>query len=177
MTFSDSSCNSPPSLEALRILLVGLNVSPEPTSIGKYSGEMAECLAGCGHSVTVVSTAHRASFGASALPASIIAAMKEKPHIVGAIVPTLAAAAAALLAARIAGAESWIHVQDLEGDAAFEHGILGQAGLGQGGATRRAALAAERALINRFDLVTTKSEAMRERLSRKGVERVALFFN
>src|SRR6185437_10933095 len=90
-----------------------------------------------------------------------------------AIVPTLTAAPAALLAARIAGARSWIHVQDLEVDAAFELGILSHP------KARNAALAAERALLNRFDLVTTISEAMRERLSQKGVkaEKLALFPN
>ena len=121
---------------------------------------------------------HLASFGASSLPASLIAALKEKPDIVAAIVPTLTAAPAALLAARIAGAKSWIHVQDLEVDAAFELGILGGTGLGRRQA-QRAALSAERALINRFDMVTTISEAMRKRLSQKGVaaEKLALFPN
>jgi colanic acid biosynthesis glycosyl transferase WcaI len=38
----------------LRILLHGINYSPELTGIGKYSGEMAEWLAARGHSVRVV---------------------------------------------------------------------------------------------------------------------------
>lgn len=38
----------------MRILLHGLNYSPELTGVGKYSGEMAEWLAWRGHQVTVV---------------------------------------------------------------------------------------------------------------------------
>jgi hypothetical protein len=38
----------------LRILLHGINYSPELTGIGKYSGEMAEWLAAHGHEVRVV---------------------------------------------------------------------------------------------------------------------------
>ena len=38
----------------MRILLHGINYSPELTGIGKYSGEMAEWLAGRGHEVRVV---------------------------------------------------------------------------------------------------------------------------
>lgn len=38
----------------LRILIHGINFSPELTGIGKYSGEMAAWLAECGHEVRVV---------------------------------------------------------------------------------------------------------------------------
>jgi colanic acid biosynthesis glycosyl transferase WcaI len=41
-------------LYRLRILLHGINYSPELTGIGKYSGEMAEWLASRGHGVRVV---------------------------------------------------------------------------------------------------------------------------
>ena len=37
-----------------KILIVGLNFHPEPIGIGKYSGEMAEYLAGRGHQVRVI---------------------------------------------------------------------------------------------------------------------------
>jgi colanic acid biosynthesis glycosyl transferase WcaI len=40
----------------LRILLLGLNYSPELTGIGKYSGEMMEWLAERGHEVRVITT-------------------------------------------------------------------------------------------------------------------------
>jgi colanic acid biosynthesis glycosyl transferase WcaI len=38
----------------MRILIHGINFSPELTGIGKYSGEMAEWLAVYGHEVRVV---------------------------------------------------------------------------------------------------------------------------
>lgn len=208
----------PPGWRFVRILIVGLNFSPEPTGVGKYSGEMAEWLAARGHEVSVVTAPpyypfwkfgegysgwrwrretigacrvtrcpiyvparpsglkrmiHLGSFGASALPASMLAALRTKPDIVAAIVPTLCSAPAALAAARLAGARSWIHVQDLEVDAAFDLGIL------RPGRMQRAVLAAERALFGRFDLVSTISEAMRERLAQKGIpgEKLALFPN
>jgi colanic acid biosynthesis glycosyl transferase WcaI len=40
----------------MRILIVGLNFYPEPTGIGKYSGEFAAYLAGHGHFVRVITT-------------------------------------------------------------------------------------------------------------------------
>jgi colanic acid biosynthesis glycosyl transferase WcaI len=50
--FSGDSASPP---HPLRILIVGLNFSPEPTGVGKYSGEMAAWLASRGHRVTAVS--------------------------------------------------------------------------------------------------------------------------
>ena len=41
-------------IDAMRILIYGINFSPELTGIGKYSGEMAEWLAAQGHEVRVV---------------------------------------------------------------------------------------------------------------------------
>ena len=38
----------------MRILIVGINYTPELTGIGKYTGEMAEWLATQGHEVRVV---------------------------------------------------------------------------------------------------------------------------
>lgn len=39
-----------------RVLIYGINYAPEPTGIGKYTGEMAEWLARRGHEVEVIST-------------------------------------------------------------------------------------------------------------------------
>src|SRR5271170_8108770 len=41
-------------VKRMRILLYSANFAPEPTGIGKYSGEMAEWLAKHGHAVRVV---------------------------------------------------------------------------------------------------------------------------
>src|SRR5690606_14696899 len=40
----------------MRILLIGGNFAPEPTGIGKYSGEMMQWLAANGHDCTVVTS-------------------------------------------------------------------------------------------------------------------------
>lgn len=49
-----SSCAPHRPRLALRILIYGLNFSPELTGIGKYTGEMAEWLAARGHEVRVI---------------------------------------------------------------------------------------------------------------------------
>ena len=40
--------------EVMRLLLFGLNYAPEPTSTGKYTGEMGSWLASRGHSVDAI---------------------------------------------------------------------------------------------------------------------------
>lgn len=42
-------------MEPLRILIYGLNFAPEPTGIGRFTGDMARWLAARGHAVQVVS--------------------------------------------------------------------------------------------------------------------------
>ena len=39
-----------------RILLIGYNFYPEPTGIGKYSGEQIQCLAKNGYDCTVITS-------------------------------------------------------------------------------------------------------------------------
>lgn len=41
-------------VQAMKILLYGINFAPEPTGVGKYSGEMAAWLSAAGHQVRVV---------------------------------------------------------------------------------------------------------------------------
>lgn len=43
-----------PSGKALKILIYGLNYWPEPVGVGKFTAEMAECLAAAGHRVSVI---------------------------------------------------------------------------------------------------------------------------
>jgi colanic acid biosynthesis glycosyl transferase WcaI len=47
----------------LKILLYTVNFAPEPTGIGKYSGEMAAWLAAQGHEVRVVAAPPYYPFG------------------------------------------------------------------------------------------------------------------
>ena len=116
--------------------------------------------------------AHLASFATSSAPV-MLAQARWRPDLVLVVEPTLLCAPVALLTARLCGAKVWLHIQDLEVDAAFEMGLLPEGGL------RRFALACEGALLRRFDRVSTISEAMRDRVIAKGLPQaqVPLFQN
>ena len=185
----------------MRILLYGLNFTPEPVGIGKYTGEMARWLVARGHRVKVVCAPpyypdwriaddysswryrtetidgaevlrcplwvpkqvtglkrvlHLGSFAlSSAIP--MLSQRRWRPDVIFAVEPPLFGAIPALLAARLTGAQSWLHVQDFEVDAAFDLGLLKAERL------RRMAFNAERALMRRFDCISTISEKMVER--------------
>jgi colanic acid biosynthesis glycosyl transferase WcaI len=202
----------------LRLLIYGLNHAPEPTGIGKFTGEMAAWLAGRGHEVRVVTAPpyypawrigagysawrwrcqriegarvfrcplyvparprgltrilHLASFALSSLPVALWQALSFRPQALIAIAPALASAPGARLAAALAGASAWLHVQDFEIDAAFSLGLV------SGGGLRRLALATESWLLRRFHRVSSITPAMVARLAEKGVgpERRRLFPN
>src|SRR5688572_27667905 len=93
---------------------------------------------------------HLASFAVSSF-AALMASLAWRPQVVINIAPTLASAPGAWLLARLSGAKCWLHVQDFEVDAAMDMGIV------DAGPLRRVALAAERMLLRRFDLVSTIS--------------------
>ena len=46
----------------MKILVYGINYSPELTGIGKYTGEMVEWLAAQGHEVRVITAPSAVSF-------------------------------------------------------------------------------------------------------------------
>ena len=111
---------------------------------------------------------HLASFALGALP-SLLRQVLWRPDAVMAIAPNLMSVPATWVVARLAGARTWLHVQDYEVDAAFELGML------KGARLRRAALATERLLMRRFDVVSTISEKMAEHAVRKGVASTRVF--
>jgi colanic acid biosynthesis glycosyl transferase WcaI len=86
-----------------------------------------------------------------------------KPNIILVVEPPLFCAPTALLSACLCHARSWLHVQDLEVDAAFGLGILSSPWL------RRFVLKIETWVMHRFDRVSTISDQMMSRLSNKGV--------
>ena len=96
-----------------------------------------------------------------------------RPHAILVVAPPLFCSPAALLAARLSGARSWLHVQDFEVSAAFETGLLRLPAL------RRIASSVERYLMRRFDRVSTISLKMKEGLRARGVadERCIVFPN
>jgi len=95
------------------------------------------------------------------------------PDVVLLIEPTLFCALQTLLIARWSGAKAWLHIQDLEVDAAFELGDLSSSWV------RDSAFAVERRMLSRFDRVSAISHRMVDRLCAKGVEpsRCILFPN
>lgn len=107
---------------------------------------------------------HHLSFAATAL-APMLAAARRRPQLVVAIAPSLLSVTVAWLAAKLARAPLWVHVQDFEVEAAFATGLLGQRGWLQ-----RAALAIENRLLRATDLVSTISPQMTAKLIQKGVD-------
>jgi colanic acid biosynthesis glycosyl transferase WcaI len=116
---------------------------------------------------------HLLSFALSSLPVLLWQAVSWRPHVVFVVEPPLGAAPGAWLAAKLCGAQAWLHVQDFEIDAAFGLGLL------RAGTLRRVIVAAERVLMRGFDRVSNISERMLTRLLEKGVDhrRVFLFPN
>lgn len=106
---------------------------------------------------------HHLSFAATSLPSAVWCALTKRPDVVLTVAPSLMSAPAALIAAKLSGAKSWLHIQDFEVDAAFELGML------KGEGARRWAERLERALLSGFDRVSTISASMRRLLLRKGV--------
>lgn len=89
--------------------------------------------------------------------------LTKRPHTVLMIEPTLLAAPAALVAAKLSGARTVLHVQDLEIDAAFAMGHLKK------GLLQSMAATFEKITLKACDQVVTISNRMRDRLSEKGV--------
>jgi colanic acid biosynthesis glycosyl transferase WcaI len=115
---------------------------------------------------------HLATFALSSFW-SMLRQVPWRPDVVLVIEPTLLCVPSAWLTARLSGAKSWFHVQDLEADAAFEMGMLTSSHL------RRLVRVAEQKCLQAFDRVSTISQKMGLRLAEKGVEssRYVLFPN
>ncbi len=201
-----------------KILIVGLNFHPEPTGIGKYSGELAAYLAGQGHQVRVITTPpyyphwqvqqgyragryqkeiwqgveiqrcplwvprkpsgitrllHLLSFAFSSFPV-LLGQGCWRPNLILCIAPSFFNAPFALFTARLCGAKAWLHIQDFELDAATNLSMLPANHL-----ITKIAGWAEHGLLMRFDRISTISNRMMARLSRKGVapEKTFLFPN
>ena len=106
---------------------------------------------------------HLLSFALSSLPVILLQGLTWRPQVVMVVEPPLVCAPAAWLAAQLAAGRSWLHVQDFEVDAAFELGLL------RSPRARALANALERHLLRRFDVVSSISGPMVERLRSKGV--------
>ncbi len=103
------------------------------------------------------------SFALSSMPVVIWRILRFRPHYVHCVEPTLFGAPAALAAAKLAGARTGLHVQDLEIDAAFAVGHV------RGRFVKWLSFGMEQAALKMFDSVITISEKMRVKLAAKGV--------
>lgn len=114
------------------------------------------------------------SFAAMSAPVALWRILRARPRSVLCVEPTLFVAPIGLLAARLVGARTAIHIQDLEVDAAFAVGHLKPTG-----GLSRLAFAFEQAMLKPFHHIVTISEQMARRLRQKGVtdERLSIIRN
>jgi colanic acid biosynthesis glycosyl transferase WcaI len=112
---------------------------------------------------------HLASFALSSFPIVLAQAVRRRPAIVWTVEPALFCAPAAVLAARLCNARTWLHIQDFEADAAFDLGLVKSRRM------QRWVAGVERWLTGRFDCVSTLSDKMVERLLTKGISAPQIF--
>ena len=111
---------------------------------------------------------HLASFAAAALWPAVRAARRpkaERPGVVICIAPALLSVPVAWIAAKLAGARLWLHVQDFEVEAAFATGLVDG-----GGGLARLARGLENGLLRLADTVSTISPQMCAKLLTKGID-------
>jgi colanic acid biosynthesis glycosyl transferase WcaI len=115
---------------------------------------------------------HLASFAITSFPV-LLRQFFWRPDVVWVVAPAFFCVPGALLASRLSGAKSWLHIQDYEVDAAFDLGMLKGEGL------KRRALAVESWLLRGFDRFSTISRKMHQLALSKGVavDRAVLFPN
>lgn len=107
---------------------------------------------------------HYASFALSALPKLLRDAMCGRPDVVFVVAPSLVSAISGWITARLTGAKLWLHVQDFEVEAAFATGAIGsKSRLG------RMALGFENWMLGRFDMISSISGPMLDKLREKNV--------
>jgi colanic acid biosynthesis glycosyl transferase WcaI len=120
---------------------------------------------------------HLASFAVAALGPALRLVLRRRvarPQIVICVVPALLSLPVAWLAARLAGARLWVHIQDFEVEAAFATGLIRS----RGGMARWAPTV-ESCLLRLADRISTISPQMCARLVQKGIpqERVVQIRN
>jgi len=115
---------------------------------------------------------HLLSFAISSFPAAL-SQLFWKPNLVFAVAPALTSAPFAWLLGRLVGARTWLHLQDLEVDAALGLGIVKK------GLLARLIFALERWILQRFDHISTISNAMAQRVQAKDIppDKISLFPN
>lgn len=116
---------------------------------------------------------HLFSFSMTSFPVMLWHVLRCRPDIIFVVEPPFFCAPTALLLSKLCRAQSWLHIQDFEIDAAFDLGILKSERL------RRWVSGVESWIMCHFDTVSTISVRMLDKLLSKGVlpEKTALFEN
>lgn len=107
---------------------------------------------------------HYLSFALSSAPVAMWKGLTKKPNAVIVVAPSLIFSVVGWLAARLGGSTSWLHIQDFEVEAAFATGLLPK-----GGVIGRSALTFEKWVLKRFDVVSSISKPMLDKLAEKEV--------
>jgi colanic acid biosynthesis glycosyl transferase WcaI len=102
------------------------------------------------------------SFAITSAPVVLWQILRKRPDFVICIEPTLFAAPLAILASKITGARTVLHVQDLEVDAAFAVGHIKSINI-----LKKAAFLFEKLTLKGFDRIITISERMSAKLAEK----------
>ena len=115
---------------------------------------------------------HLATFALSSAPV-ILSHIFWRADVVWVVTPAFFTVPTALLTAKLSGAKSWVHIQDFEIDAAFDLGII------KGKYLKSVVSGMESWILKQFDIVSTISNRMMERLISKGIssEKSVLFPN
>ena len=115
---------------------------------------------------------HLLSFAVSSLPI-LLKQIFWKPDIIIVIEPTFFCAPLTLMASKLSGATSWLHVQDFEIDAGFAMGFIPP------GIVSRIAKFLENIIMKQFDQISTISDKMLEHLVKNHIpyEKCVLFPN
>lgn len=108
---------------------------------------------------------HLVSFALSSLPV-LLMQLFWMPHLLIVIEPPLVLSPLAVCVSKLFRIRSWLHVQDFEVDAAFELGLLPQNKF-----IKKSILGVEQWLMGKFNVVSSISEPMINRLLGKGVPR------
>lgn len=107
---------------------------------------------------------HLLSFMLSSLPVMLAKSIGWKPDMIWTVEPTFFTVPPSLLGAGLSGSRTWLHLQDFEIDAAFGLGLV------RGSLVLKGLIAIERWIMNKYDIVSSISDAMVAKLVSRGVE-------
>ncbi len=115
---------------------------------------------------------HLLTFALSSFPVMLLQAFW-RPDVVLTVAPAFVCAPTGWLTARLCGAKAWLHIQDFEVDVAFRMGML------KGAFLKRLVLGGESWMLRRFDVASSISASMLDKLRQKNVpkDRIVFFPN